>query len=103
MKNPFESFKQEYIINTSCGNFLSEKLNMPQLKTQKGRDLKESHNFYVTFFRDFNFVEQCIFLIIFLLSFSSSSILFLLYCFTITEPLCFFIAFTLLSTKIKRS
>ena len=102
-KNYFNVFKQQYIIGTSCGNFLSEKFNISQLKTHKGRELKESHNFYVTFFRDFNFVEQCIFLTIFLLSFSSSSILFLLYCFTITAPLYFFIVFTLLATKIKRS
>ena len=101
-KNHFEVFMQGYITKTAAGDFLAKKFNMPQLKSQKGWEQKECHNFFITLLRDYNFIEGCIFLTTFLIFFNLDfSILFLLYCFTITSPLYFFIAFTFLIKKMR--
>ena len=100
--NVFKTFINDYIRCTSTGSFISEKFGCKSLRPLEYYSNKESHNYFVTFFREYNFFEKCIFLTVFCMTFTPFSILFLIYGLTITAPLYFFVAFTFCIYKTRK-
>lgn len=98
----FNEYVKGYINETTAGDFLAKTFGKKVFHTDIARLKTEAHSFFITFFRDYNFIEKCIFLGVFVMTFSVPSFLFLTYCITMTVPLYFFIAFVLSCNTFKR-